>query len=164
MSDILDMLMIIILGAGNTLRTDDGVGVLVVQTLKHDARFNGRRIVFCDGGAIGLALLPQIEDASAAIVVDAAEIGEQPGAVRVFEGGDMDARLRSASRTVHEVAVADLFAVAGFSGCLPQKRALVAIQSSVTGWGLTPTAATLNAVPRACDAVRALIERWSNDA
>lgn len=155
------MLMIVVLGVGNTLRTDDGVGVRVVQTLKRERRFDGRRVTFCDGGTIGLALLPQIEDASAVIIVDAAEIGERPGAVRVFEGSHMDARLKGVRRTAHELAVADLFAAAELSGYFPQRRAMVAIQPASTGWGLEPTAEVLEGAPRACAAVLGLIGRWS---
>ena len=61
-----------------------------------------------DGGTVGLALLPEIENASAFVAVDAARFGAAPGTVRVFEGPDMDALLSGRRRSAHEVALADL--------------------------------------------------------
>lgn len=153
---------ILVLGVGNTLCTDDGAGVHVVELLRRDASLDGRGVLFLDGGTIALSLLPEIQNSNAVIVVDAAEIGAEPGAVRSFEGAAMDAQLKGKKRTAHEVAVADLFAAAEFSGSLPGKRALVAIQPASTSLGLDPTAPVQAAIPRACLAVRTLIERWSD--
>jgi hydrogenase maturation protease len=156
--------MILVLGVGNTLCSDDGAGVHVVESLSRDESLEGRGIIFLDGGTIALSLLPEIQNSHAVIVVDAAEIGAEPGAVRSFEGTDMDAQLKGAKRTAHEVAVADLFAAAEFSGSLPPRRALVAIQPASTSLGLTPTALVRAAIPQACAEARRLIETWSDAA
>jgi hydrogenase maturation protease len=152
----------LVLGVGNTLCADDGAGVHVVEMLSRDESLEGRGIVFLDGGTIALSLLPEIQNASAVIVVDAAEIGAEPGAVRSFEGADMDAQLRGKKRTAHEVAVGDLFAAAEFSGSLPPRRALIAIQPASTSLGLDPTAPVRAAIPQACAEARRLIETWSD--
>jgi hydrogenase maturation protease len=151
---------ILVLGVGNTLCADDGAGVHVVASLRLDTSLEGYGIVFRDGGTIALSLLPEIQDSSSVIVVDAAEMGAEPGAVRSFVGADMDAQLKGKKRTAHEVAMADLFAAAALTGNLPGKRALVAIQPASTAVGLDPTAPVQSAIPQACAAVRMLIERW----
>lgn len=155
---------VLVMGIGNSLLQDDGVGVHVVDALRTD--FHGDwprpglepRII--DAGTVGLALLPTLEDADAVIVVDAAEIGLAPGALRVFHDGDIDRLLSSKRRTVHEVALADLFAAAALRGRSPARRALIAIQPGSTDWGLCPTPAVTAAIPRACGAVWALLKRW----
>lgn len=156
--------VILVLGVGNTLLSDDGAGVHVVEALRERAAPDGQpRIAYLDGGTIGLSLLPDIEDAAAVIIVDAAELGASPGTVRCFVGPEMDAQLKGKKRTAHEVAVADLMAAAELGGRLPDKRALVAIQPASTEWGLAPTAAVTQALPQASAAVLALVERWRHE-
>lgn len=156
-------LNILVLGLGNTLLSDDGIGVHVVEALRTEyADRSG--IDFRDGGTLGLALLPDIENARALILVDAAEVGRAIGDVACFEGVDMDARLLGKKRTAHEVAAADLLDAAALTGLRPQLRALVAIQPGSTEWGLAPTAAVLAAMPSACAAVRNLIDKWQPES
>ena len=84
--------------------------------------------------AHGLALLPDIQDAGALIVIDAAEFGAEPGTVRVMQGAEMDAQLGGKKRTAHEVALADLMAAAELTGSRPVRCALVAVQPASTEW------------------------------
>lgn len=77
-----------------------GVGVHVVEALT--ALETGRNVTLRDGGTIGLALLSEIEESGALIAIDAAELGAEPGTVRVFSGADMDGQLRGKKQTAHE--------------------------------------------------------------
>jgi hydrogenase maturation protease len=148
---------VLVLGLGNRLLGDDAAGPLAVDTLVADAAAG---VQYCDGGTIGLALLPAIEDAGALIAIDAARFGAEPGTVRVFEGDAMDRQLGGRKSSAHEVALADLIAAAAFSGRLPRRRALVAVEPASTELGLAPTAPVQAALPRLCHEVRDLLERW----
>jgi hydrogenase maturation protease len=154
--------MILVLAIGNTLRSDDGIGVHVLSALRAGQPETGG-LIFRDGGTLGLALLPEIEDTDALIVLDATEMGAEPGTVRTLEGAAMDAQFSGRKRTVHEVALGDLMAAAGLSGSKPEKRALIAIQPASTDWGLEPTTAAAGAIPAACAAVQSLIARWKHE-
>jgi len=155
---------ILVLGVGNTLLQDDGAGVRVIEALNTTHRHllppaaAGAKLV--DAGTIGLALLPEVEGAAALIVVDAAELGQAPGALAVFRDRDIDRLLAGRRRSVHEVALADLFAAAALRGRLPARRALVAIQPGCPDWGLQPTPAVQAALPGACAAVADLLHQW----
>jgi hydrogenase maturation protease len=151
-----------LIGIGNILLTDDGVGIHVINELGARQRAGGiaAEIALRDGGTIGLALLSEFQDLESLIVVDATEFGSAPGAVRVFEGAAMDAQLRGCKRTAHEVALADLMAAAELTGCAPKRRALLGIQPEKTGWGLEPTAAVAAAIPQACDSIISLLGEW----
>lgn len=155
----------LVLGIGNNLLSDDGVGIHVVNAL--DAMKQGgvieHAIKLRDGGTIGLALLTDIEETDALIVVDAMELGAEPGTVRAFQGVDMDRQLSGKKRTAHEVALADLMGAAQLTGCGPERRALVAIQPASTGWGLAPTDEVAAAIPVACRTVLSLLEEWRNE-
>lgn len=150
---------ILVLGVGNTLLRDEGIGVRVTDSLKSNPDLDPA-INIVDGGTLGLSLLPEVENASALIVIDAAEIDERPGHLRVFEASEMDKQLGGKKRSVHEVAVFDLLAAAALTGNLPNDRALIAIQPAATDWGLDPSPEVQQAIPKACMAVSSLIERW----
>jgi len=149
----------LVLGVGNTLLQDDGVGIHVTRSLREQNGFDFPLDII-DGGTIGLSLLPKIEDADALIIVDAAELGQPPGSVRVFVDREVDAHLTGKKRSVHEVAVLNLLAAAGIRARRPALCALVAIQPLSTQWGLEPTPDVRAAIPTACDAIRTLTRSW----
>ncbi|MBU6444789.1 MAG: hydrogenase maturation protease [Alphaproteobacteria bacterium] len=155
----------LVLGLGNILLTDDGVGVHVVRALGalQQEQVIDPAIALCDGGTIGLALLSEVETSGALIAIDATEMHAPPGAVRSFVGAEMDAQLAGQKRTAHEVALADLMMAANLAGKAPLKRALIGIQPQSTGWGLEPTAAVAAAIPVACKAALSLLERWNHE-
>ncbi len=150
---------VLVLGFGNRLRCDDAAGPMAVDLLAASASADGGAI-FCDGGTIGLGLLPLIADLAAFIAVDAAKFGGVPGTVRVFEGRAMDEQLGGRKRSAHELALADLMAAAALNDRLPLRRALVAVEPASTVLGLEPTAAVAAAIPRMCTAVNELLQQW----
>lgn len=150
---------VLVLGLGNRLLRDDAAGPLAVDLLL--ASPSEHRAVFRDGGTIGLSLLPEIEQASDFIAVDAASFGAVPGTVRVFEGLAMDAQLGGRKRSAHEVALFDLMATALLNDRLPRRRALVAVEPASTALGPEPTPAVAAAIPQMCAAVNTLLAKWT---
>ena len=152
----------LLLGLGNVLLTDDGVGVHVLHALRSDFAPDGpsSSVRLCDGGTLGLALLTEIEAVDSLIVIDATHFGAAPGSVRVFVDGEMDKQLRGARRSVHEVALTDLIAAAQLTERAPARRALVGIQPESLAWGTEPTSAVHAAIPQACAAVHELLTDW----
>ncbi|MBL8318658.1 MAG: hydrogenase maturation protease [Burkholderiaceae bacterium] len=151
---------ILVLGLGNRLLGDDAAGPLVVDRMAGGVADAHTPVRWRDGGTMGLALLPEIEGTSALIAVDAARFGAEPGTVRVFEGAAMDAQLRGRHHSAHELALGDLLGAAALSGCLPEHRALVAVEPQSTSLSLAPSAPVAEALPRLCHEVQRLIERW----
>ena len=149
--------IVLVLGLGNRLMSDDAAGPLVIDRLAELARTD---VVLRDGGTMGMSLLPEIEDADAIIAVDAARFGGAPGTVRVFEGNDMDSQVGGLKKTAHEVALADLMSAAAIQNMLPRRRALVAVEPEKVSLGLEPTQAVSAAIPQICAAVDAILARW----
>jgi hydrogenase maturation protease len=150
----------LVLGLGNVLLSDDGVGIHVLRALGEAE--TGQHVALCDGGTVGLALLSEIEESGALIAIDAMEFDAEPGTVRTFCGPDMDRQLVGKKKTAHEVALADLIDAAQLSGRVPPRRALIAVQPASTEWGLEPTEAVIAAIPEARQAVLSLIEDWDH--
>lgn len=150
---------LLVLGLGNSLLSDDGVGLHLLARLAE--RNPGPDVRLRDGGTIGLALLGDIQDATALIALDACRMGAAPGHVGLFEGPAMDAMLRGTKRSAHEVALADLMDAARLVDALPARRALIGIEPDSTGWGLDPGPAVAAALPLAEAQVLRLIHDWS---
>lgn len=155
----------LVLGIGNILLTDDGVGVHVTEFLRagqSEGKVPGT-VAIRDGGTIGLSLLSEIDAEISLIALDAMEMGEPAGTVRCFTGVYMDRQLKGKKKTAHEVALADLMQAAQFSGCAPERRALIAIQPGATGLGLVPTPAVAAAIPVAAQLVLETLKGWFDE-
>jgi hydrogenase maturation protease len=152
---------ILVLGIGNVLLADEGAGVHAMRRLEQECRFPD--VQFVDGGTLSFTLAGLIESSPALIVIDAAEMKAQPGSVALFEGAQMDAFLGSErKRSVHEVSLLDLMALAALGGRLPEKRALIGIQPEMIDWSESPSRTVAEAIPSACACARELIERWQS--
>lgn len=142
----------LVIGIGNNLMTDDGAGVHVIERLQ--AAGLPRHVELVDGGTLGFTLLESVECARRLIVVDAAQLGAEPGTVQVFENDRMDAYLSSCRRSsVHEVNLMDVMSAAKFRGTMPKNYAMVGIQPAEVDWGAEPT----EAVARGIDQATAII-------
>lgn len=151
----------LVVGIGNILLRDEGVGVRVVLELERRAADHqldvppGTR--FIDGGTLGLELLPLIATASTLVLVDAVNLGQSPGSVTVIRGDAIEGTL-AGHVSPHQVGVADLVAAARLMGVFPDAASLVGIQPAAIdiGLDLTPEveAAVVDAMARVCTELR----------
>jgi len=151
----------LVLGIGNTLLGDEGAGVHAINELRNR---NGDmdQVEFLDGGTLSFTLAAPVEDCDRLIVIDAAELQAPPGTVRTFVDEDMDHFLGSQrKRSVHEVGLMDLLAVALLTGRLPQRRALIGIQPQDVDWAEQPSAPVAAGIGQACEAAEALLQEWN---
>jgi hydrogenase maturation protease len=149
----------LILGIGNNLLTDEGVGIHVVRHLEehHDGEPG---VTFLDGGTLSFTLAEPIAEHDNLIVVDAARFGEPAGTVRCLEGDDMDRYLTGNRASVHEVGLMDLFDISRLSGTYPEHRALIGVEPESLEWGEFPSPTVARAVPQAAAMALALAQRW----
>jgi len=150
----------LILGLGNTLLGDEGVGVHTVRHLIRTCE-DLSDVEVLDGGTLSFTLAGPIEEADKLIVIDAAQLDSPPGTLRCYEGVDMDRFVRHRiMQSVHEVSLSDLFTIVELSGELPRFRALIGIQPRLIDWSDSLTDPVRQAVPKACERVRELLHRW----
>jgi len=149
---------LLVLGLGNVLLGDDGVGAAAVSLLldRWEAP-PGTRVL--DGGTLGLSLLPYFDGAEAVILVDAIRAEGRPGEVVRLEGDDV-APAVATRLSVHQVGVADLLDSARWLDRYPPHLVLLGLipQSMNLVVGLSPLVrASLPAlVDRVVDEARAL--------
>jgi hydrogenase maturation protease len=150
----------LVLGVGNTILTDEGVGPWVVERLRA-LNPDVPDVTWMDGGTLSFSIAAVVEDAEYLVVVDATELRASPGTVQVFVDEAMDEMLGGHGRSIHEVGLMDLMNMARLTERLPKRRALVGIQPGVVDWGTEPTAVVGAAMPVAARAVAELIGQWT---
>jgi hydrogenase maturation protease len=151
-----------VLGIGNTLLRDEGLGVHVVNYLISTHSSHGE-IDIVDGGTLGFELLTTVENANGLVVVDAAMLGLEPGTIEVLRGQEMDGYLGLPRRSAHEVGLRDLLDMARLNRSLPPRRALIAVQPACIEWGESLSAAVSDAITSAASAVLQVIEIWDKE-
>ena len=118
---------VLVLGLGNVLLGDDGLGAAAVARMERDYRIPpGVRLE--DGGTLGLSLLGLLADSDRVILVDAVRTDEPPGTLVRLDGEDVMDAVRD-RLSPHQVGVADLLDAARLIDCYP---------SAVTLLGLVP--------------------------
>ena len=120
-----DRSSIVVLGIGNELLRDEGAGVVAARVLMQDKLPPGVRVV--DAGTGGLDLLFEMEGADVAIIIDAADMGLEPGAVRVFSPEEADIELMQNMASLHQIGLADVLQIGGLTGPMPEVR-IIGIQ------------------------------------
>jgi len=154
---------VLLLGIGNTLLTDEGVGIHVLQALAAGAPLPAQ-VELLDGGTLSFTLAGPIQDADALIVVDAARIGKAAGGWQLLQGEEMDTFLLSNRKSsVHEVGLTDLRAIAILSGHWPKQRAMFAVEPQTIDWGEQPSPDVAAAVPQVAQAIRDLVQEWLHE-
>ena len=149
----------LVLAIGNTLLTDEGVGIHALQALQEQYP-EPAGVTYMDGGSLSFTLAGAVEDADNLIVIDATQLKSEPGTVNCMVNEDMDNFLGSCKRSVHEVGLLDLLDISRLTGNLPERRALVAIQPDVIDWGDKPTESVAAAIPLVVDKIRELMGQW----
>jgi len=116
---------LLILGLGNLLCGDDGLGVAAVERLAHDYELPDG-VTAVDGGTLGLALLAHVSDADDLILVDAVRTGEPAGTLVHLDGDAVAPAVRD-RLSVHQVGVADLLDSLRLLDAYPRRLVLVGL-------------------------------------
>jgi hydrogenase maturation protease len=151
----------LILGIGNILLSDEGIGVHTLNYLQtHYGHLND--INYVDGGTLSFTLAPAIEEAHHLIVIDAARLQAEAGTIQTFIDTQMDDFLSTPQRSVHEISLIDLLTIVRLTERLPQKRALIGIQPQKLNWGDVPSPKVAQSIPQAATVAIQLLKKWGH--
>jgi hydrogenase maturation protease len=144
-------LPVLILGLGNPLQADDGVGCWVIEALA--TRELPPEVEALDGGTPGVGLINLLEGRQRVIIVDAAEIGRAPGEVVRFRPQEVLLTGSAERFSLHRTAVADALALARALNLPLPEIIFYGVQPGRTGWSdaLGPEVAA--ALPGLVDAI-----------
>ena len=146
---------ILILGIGNLLMNDEGVGIHVVNRLEQEGGIPGADLM--DGGTGGFHLLGYIQSYKTIIIVDAS-LDEYPaGHIRVLHpryAKDFPKQL-----SAHEIGLKDMLDAAGLLGNMPQIRLVAISVKDYQDMGMELSEEVEAAIPEAIKCVRELMEK-----
>ena len=133
----------LVLGVGNLLLADEGVGIQVVERLQ-ELYDLPETVQVLDGGTLGMDLLYYLEGTHRLLIVDAVETGCAPGTVIRLENDEVPAHL-SAKMSPHQMGIPDMLFAAKLRDLYPEKIVLLGVQpeSLEPSLDLSPTVAAL---------------------
>jgi hydrogenase maturation protease len=143
---------VLILGLGNLLLGDEGVGVRVAEELKGLELPDGVAVV--EGGTGGLGLIGLMEGYQKVIIVDAADMGHPPGRVVRFTPLEAQLKTAEAPLSLHQVGLGEVLALAQALEVAPAELVIIGIQPSRLegGAGLSPEVE--GAIPQIINIIR----------
>jgi hydrogenase maturation protease len=147
----------LVLGLGNLIHSDDGVGVHAIEALRRNSRVPPD-VTLLDGGTQGLGLISHLTGVRRLLVIDAIDAGEPCGTLLRFEGNALKALPGKAS--VHQLGFADLMIALQLIGEVPEEVVVLGVQPNSTEWGAELTPPVANALARLLDTVIAQLESW----
>ena len=149
---------VLVLGLGNILLRDEGVGVRAVERLLAEYRLPSQ-VRALDGGTMGLDLLPYLDGASSLLILDALQVGGEPGSLARLVDDEIPAAM-ALKLSIHQVGLSELLAASRFQGTLPARMTLLGIEPASIEWGLDLTAPVSAALDALVDAAVRELCAW----
>lgn len=149
----------IVLGLGNTLNRDEGLGVHALKALEASLTQRAPEVEFLDGGVLGLNLLPWVEEASHLLVLDAINARKKAGTVIELKRDEIPL-YTGIKLSDHQVTFQEVLGLANFRGHLPAQLHMVGAQPDdlSVGVDLSPTLADV--LPQILTRAQAVLREW----
>jgi hydrogenase maturation protease len=136
---------ILLLGVGNILYRDEGIGVHAVRLLERKYSFSGN-VTLTDGGVMGKLLMAALTEHEFVVVLDAVLGGEKPGTVYRLEGEGLRKSL-GFHDSQHQVDLVDTLISCELIGNRPETVVIGMEPGSYTDYGTELTPACAAALP-----------------
>lgn len=122
-----------VLGLGNPLMGDDGLGILAAQRLQEEWILPPD-VQVLDGGTWGMNLLPIIDESEELILIDAINQDMPPGTQIVLEREEIP-RALAMKVSPHQIDLSEVVALAELRGTLPQRMTALGLQPERVEFG-----------------------------
>ena len=142
---------VLVLGLGNPLRGDDAIGPRVVEELTRRGLPEG--VTALDGGAGGLDLLQVLEGWKRVVVIDAADVGREPGQFVRFTPDQVRLAQAADRFSLHHAGLSEVLALADALGRALPEIVIFGAQPAGVGWGEGLSPAVETVLPALIDAV-----------
>lgn len=148
----------VVLGLGNPLMADDGLGLAALTRLRHRADISSE-VVLEDGGTWGLTLLPVIESTDRLLVLDAIRLGRPPGTLIRLERADLP-RYLAHKLSPHEVDLKEVLALCELRGTMPETIVALGIEPARVELDAELSPAVASSMDLLVEAVYEELARW----
>lgn len=113
-----DAQKIVLMGVGNILLSDEGLGVHIVNELAAEYEFS-QNLRVVDGGALSAHLIPTIKDADILLIVDCLDAKDEPASVYRFTYDDIKTRNTEVKTSMHQFSIMEILDMAKTMGYSP---------------------------------------------
>ena len=155
----------LVLGLGNTLNRDEGLGVHAVKMLEKKLQAVGddsgtmSELEFLDGGVLGLNLLPLVEESSHLLVLDAINANKEAGTLIELKRDEIPL-YSGIKMSDHQVTFQEVLGLASFRGKLPEHLHLIGIQPADLSIGLELSPVVDSYLPEVILRSEAVLRKW----
>jgi hydrogenase maturation protease len=154
---------VLVVGVGNLLLKDEGIGVHVAGELQKQTL--PRTVEVIDAGTAALDILLSQTAPYKLVVIDTTKAGKKPGTIyRVrLKAGEKDKLIRifgqgSSGISLHQIGLLQALAAAEKTNRLPEEIVLIGVEPNKVDWGLELTEPVKRAIPEIVDTVLKEIE------
>ena len=149
-----------VIGFGNIMMGDDGIGVRVIEEIRKNAIFaDYKNIEVIDGGTSGVDLVFMIQQADKAIIIDAIDAGQKTGQVIIFTPENIkDIKKKKnglKSFSLHDLDLAEVFELIKTLN-IPVKMNIVGVKPKFVGYSDKLSPEIEKAIPGLISAVKEL--------
>ena len=149
----------IVLGLGNTLNRDEGLGVHILKALEQQIAGHFPEVEFLDGGVLGLNLLPLVEEASHLLILDAINARKEPGTVIEMKRDEIPL-YTGIKLSDHQVTFQEVLGLASFRGKLPEHLHLIGIQPADLSIGVDLSPIVAGCMPEVLERSETILREW----
>jgi len=149
---------ITVLGVGNILLKDEGVGVRVVEEMTRRYAFP-ENVEVLDGGTLGMELMRFLLGTDRVIIIDAIDGSLPPGSIYQFEKEAVKTYFRE-KVSVHDLGIQDVLAALDVLEKPLQELVVMGVQPAVIDVGLDLTPVVAQSVEPVITKVLALLADW----
>jgi hydrogenase maturation protease len=149
---------VLILGLGNLLLQDEGLGVRVLHQLQ-ETYIWPENVKLLDGGVMGLDLLPYLEDTDALLIIDAVRSGKTPGSLVRLSDQEIPAVI-ALKYSVHQVGLQETLAMAQLRDTVPKQLVLLGIEPNNIALGMRLSSDVATQIPELTNAVLEELFGW----
>jgi hydrogenase maturation protease len=142
---------IVIIGVGNLLLKDEGVGVHVAQELQKKSW--PLSVEVHDGGVAGIGLLDFFAGASKVLLIDAAEMNLDPGALVRFTPEEVAGKVSGPRFSAHDIGLLEVLELAKALAQSPAEVVILGIQPKEISWGMELSPEVQASIPRVVETV-----------
>jgi hydrogenase maturation protease len=146
---------ILVLGVGNLLLSDEGVGVHVAQRMM--AMDMPPEVQVVEGGTDGFGLINVITQADRMILIDAVKGGGQPGSIYRFEIEDCPPYPDIFKTSVHQISILEVINLSSLIGSTP-RTTIIGIEPACMEMGMQLSSPVEAKIPRVIQMIKEEVE------
>ncbi len=148
---------IAIIGLGNTLRRDDGIGIHLLAILED--RLKEANVKFLNFGIASFGLINYITDFKKVLLIDAMDAGLEPASLKIFRPNEASYQIKDNKLSSHELSLPDLLSLCSTLK-VPTDVHIAGVQVKDTSYGLEMTKELEKSKGHIAEEIRNFLATW----